>query len=158
MTETAGEGWHLAQINVALAVDDLDSSALSGFVARIEEINALADDAEGFVWRLQTEEGDATGIQAFDDPRMIVNMSVWRDLEALRDFVFRSAHLELLRARADWFHKPAEMHQALWWIPAGDLPTVEDGRDRLAHIRKHGPSEKAFSFARAYPPTAVPDQ
>ena len=112
-------GYWLAQVNVALARHEMDSIHMQGFVSRLEEIDSLADHAPGFVWRLQTEEGDSTSIRVFDDPLMLVNLSVWEDLEALRKFVFKSSHAELLKNRAGWFRKMDTNHLAMWWIPHG---------------------------------------
>ncbi len=143
--------YHLAQINIARAVDDLVSDTLKGFVDRLDEINALADNAKGFVWRLQTVEGDATGIKAFDDPRIIVNLSVWESIEALSDFVYHSQHIELLRARRDWFHKLDQPSQAMWWLPVGSIPTVDEAKERLSMIRQLGPTKDAFNFSGKFP-------
>ena len=105
-------GFHLAQINVARALAPLDDPRLAGFVARLDEINALADRSPGFVWRLQSDSGNATDIQVSDDPLTIVNMSVWRDLDSLFAYVYRSDHLQVMAQRRQWFEKPAG---ALTW-------------------------------------------
>ena len=139
---------HLAQINIAQAHDAMDSKIMQGFVDRLDEINALADQAPGFIWRLQTEDGDATGIQAFDNPSIIVNISVWKDIESLKNYVYKSLHVELVRDRDAWFDKIPEMHQALWWVPAGHIPSIEEGKKMLSHIQEHGTSQTAFTFAR----------
>ena len=137
---------HVAQVNIALPRQALDSPALAEFVANLEPVNALADAAPGFVWRLQDESGDATAIQAFDDERLIINMSVWESVEALWDFVYDGGHLEVMRRRREWMTKLAEMHMALWWVPAGHIPTIEEAKDRLDHLREHGPTADAFTF------------
>lgn len=141
----------LAQVNIALPREPLDSLALAEFVANLEPVNALADSAPGFVWRLEDESGDATSIKAFDDERLIINMSVWESIEALWSFVYDGGHLEVMRRRREWMIKLAESHQALWWLPAGEIPTIEDARDRLEHLRAHGPSAYAFTFKQRYP-------
>ncbi len=146
------ENFHLAEINIARAVDDLESDTMAGFVARLDEINALADRSPGFVWRLQTEEGDATALRVFDDPRLIINMSVWADLESLKRYVYQSVHVELLKNKAEWFGRMAESHLAMWWVPAGHLPTVEEGKERLEMIRRHGPGAGAFTFSHPWQP------
>ena len=143
--------YHLAQINIGKAVAGLDSPLMAGFVSRLDEINSLAEAAPGFVWRLQSDAGDATSIRVFDDPDIIINMSVWTSPDALKTFVYRTVHLELLRGRAAWFKRLGEQHQATWWIPAGHLPTAEEGRDPLPHLRKHGPTETAFTLASPFP-------
>jgi len=142
--------YHLAQINIAKAKDSMDSDVMKGFVDRLDEINKLADESPGFIWRLQTEEGDATSIQAFDDPSMIVNMSVWESTEALKKFVYKSLHVELIRDREAWFDKIASAHQVLWWVPAGHIPSVEEGKEKLELLQLKGPSKEAFTFARNY--------
>ncbi len=142
--------YHLAQLNIAQAQDTMDSRTMQGFVERLDEINALADHSPGFVWRLQTAEGDATSIQAFDDPLLIVNMSVWTDLESLKNYVYKTNHVELIRDRSAWFHKLTKSHQVLWWVPIGHLPTVEEGKARLQHLDENGSSESAFTFAKPF--------
>ena len=142
--------FHLAQINIAEAKETMDSATMKGFVGRLDEINALADQSPGFVWRLQTDEGDATAIQAFENPRVIVNMSVWENIESLRNFVYKSLHVELIRDRDAWFNKIQEMHQALWWIPAQLIPSIEEGKEKLNHLQSNGISKTAFTFAKSF--------
>ncbi len=142
---------HIAQVNVSLPIEPLDSDRLADFVAALEPINALADAAAGFVWRLQTEDGNATAIRVLDDNRLIVNMSVWESIEALGEFVFRSAHTDVMRRRREWFVPMRESMTALWWIPAGTTPTVADAEQRLRHLRTHGPTPHAFTFRAPYP-------
>jgi hypothetical protein len=146
--------YHFAQINIARAVADLDSPLMAGFVARLNEINTLAESAPGFVWRLQSEAGDATSIRVFDDPRILVNMSVWEAAEDLKSFVYRTAHVELIRDREAWFSRLSEQHQAAWWIPAGYRPTAEEGRDRLLQLREQGPTASAFTVVKPFPKPA----
>ena len=142
--------FHLAQVNIAQLLAPLDDPQLAGFVARLDEINALADGSDGFVWRLQTEAGDATSLRVFDDDRLLVNLSAWRSVEALQQYVYRTVHAELIRQRAAWFERLGRPHYALWWIPAGTLPTVDEAKRRLAHLDAHGPSPQAFQFHRRY--------
>jgi hypothetical protein len=150
----ATEDWHIAQVNIAVLRAPLDAPELAGFVAQLEPINALADAAPGFVWRLQTDDGDATGIRAFRDDRIIVNLTVWRTIGQLADYVFASRHAEVLRRRREWFEKMAEAHLALWWIPAGTIPTVEEAERRLALLRERGPSPDAFTLRQRFPTPA----
>jgi Domain of unknown function (DUF3291) len=144
--------WHVAQVNLALPREPLDSPALADFVANLEPVNALADAAPGFVWRLEDETGDATSIRAFDDERLIINMSVWESLEALWSFVYDGRHLEVMRRRRDWMTRIAETHQALWWLPAGELPEIAEAKLRLAHLARHGPTAHAFTFKQRFGP------
>lgn len=139
-------GFHLAQINVARALAPLDTPKLAGFVARLDEINALADRSPGFLWRLQSDSGNATDIQVSDDPQFIVNMSVWQDLDALFAYVYRSDHLQVMAQRSRWFAKMVTPFMALWWVPAGTLPSVDDGMARLAMLERRGATPEAFTF------------
>lgn len=144
--------YHLAQINIARMRAPLDDPLMAGFVARLDEMNALADDAPGFVWRLQDELNNATNIQVFDNPRLIVNVSVWESIEALFEYTYRSGHIELLRARKDWFEPLGSPPLAMWWLPAGEIPTAEEGKQRLALLAKNGPSAEAFTFQQKFQP------
>jgi hypothetical protein len=119
-------------------------------VALLDPINAVADEAPGFVWRLQTEDGNATAIRAFGDDRLIVNMSVWESIDHLADFVYRSAHVEVMRRRREWFER-IRLFMTLWWVPAGHLPKVAEAEERLEHLRAHGPTPFAFTFKSRFP-------
>jgi hypothetical protein len=143
--------WNLAQINVGRIREPLDTPLLAGFVAALEPINALADASPGFVWRLVGEGDDATSLRPYpDDDMMLVNMSVWASLEALTRFVYRSAHTEVMRQRRQWFHQ-MDIMLALWWVPAGHIPTVAEGIERLRHLERHGSTAHAFSFRAPFP-------
>jgi len=133
----------------------IDDPMLAGFVARLDEINRLADDAPGFVWRLQTAEGDATAIRAFDDDRILVNLSVWRSIRELKDFVYRTAHHDVMRQRASWFDRAAEAYLALWWVDEGHQPSVDEAKDRLEELRRLGPTAEAFTFRQVFDPADV---
>ena len=151
------EGFHLAQVNIALPREPLDTPALADFVALLEPVNALADSAPGFVWRLQTDEGDATSIRAFDDERLIINMSVWESVEALWAFVYSGEHLAVMRRRREWMERIEATYLALWWIRAGTLPTVEEAKERIELLSERGPSAEAFTFKQRFlAPPAVP--
>ncbi len=150
--------YHLAQLNIGRLLAPLDSPQLAGFVARLADINARADAAPGFVWRLQTEDGDATAFRPYEDERILMNMSVWESFESLREFVYRTAHVEVMRQRRGWFESLAEAYLVLWWVPAGHRPTVNEAKDRLEHLRQHGESAHAFSFRRPFPaPNQTPE-
>ena len=142
--------YHLAQINIALAKAEMDTETMKGFVSRLDEINETADKAEGFVWRLQTEDGDSTAIRVFNEPLLLVNMSVWESIDALKNFVYKSAHVELIRDRQGWFHKYVEAHQALWWIPVDHIPSIEEAKEKLEAIQKHGPTATSFHFGKPF--------
>jgi Domain of unknown function (DUF3291) len=144
--------FHLAQVNIGRLRAPLDDPIMEGFRSQLDPINALADGSPGFVWRLQTEEGNATSIRPFDDERMAINLSVWESLDALQQFVYKSAHVGPLRDRKEWFEPIEGPILALWWIPAGQIPTVADAKERLSLLRERGPSVDAFTFGTAFPP------
>src|SRR3954452_6212789 len=144
--------FHLAQVNISRLLAPLDSELLSDFVAALEPVNARADTASGFVWRLQTEDGDATGIRVFDDAQLIVNLTLWTDLESLGDFVYGQSHAAVMRGRRKWFERPTEAMVALWWVPAGSLPTPHEAEDRLRTLRGLGPTPAAFTLRTPFPP------
>ena len=124
---------------------------LADFVAGLEPVNALADAAPGFVWRLQTDDGDATAIRPYDDERVMVNMSVWESLDTLKAFVHADEHRTYLVRRRQWFERMDQPITALWWVPVGHVPTVAEAKDRLALLERVGPSPAAFTFRTAFP-------
>ncbi|HEV8360079.1 MAG TPA: DUF3291 domain-containing protein [Candidatus Thermoplasmatota archaeon] len=143
---------HLAQFNIARAIAPLDDPRLADFIARLDEINKLAEASPGFVWRFTAPGGQSsTYVQASDDPRMLVNLSVWASVEALRDFAYRSSHAELLRARRRWFEPAQGPTLAMWWLPAGALPTLDESKARLAVLAERGPTPDAFTFRQSFP-------
>ena len=146
--------WHLAQLNVGRLLAPLESETLAGFVAALEPINALADGHPGFVWRLQTDAGDATSIRPTEDDLFLINMSVWSSLETLRAFVYTTAHVQVLRQRRAWFEQLATSHMVLWWVPAGHIPTIEEGLSQLDRLRQDGPTPAAFTFRAPFEPQA----
>jgi Domain of unknown function (DUF3291) len=147
--------YHLAQVNIARAREPLGAPLMAPFVKRLDEINALAEASPGFVWRLVAESGTTTSYATAGDPQLIVNMSVWESLDALREFAFRGGHADVMRRRAEWFEPMSKAHLALWWIPAGHQPTMSEARERLGHLRARGEGPAAFTFRRPYP---MPDQ
>ena len=151
--------YHLAQLNVGTARGATDSPMMAGFMAGVEPVNALADAAPGFVWRLQ--DGDGPGATALRPcgPDLMVNMSVWETLAALRDFVYRNGpHLDYMRRRREWFHRLSEQHFVLWWVPAGHIPTLDEALSRLELLRRNGPSPLAFTFREIHGPAFLPCQ
>ncbi|MFD8059776.1 DUF3291 domain-containing protein [Streptomyces cyaneofuscatus] len=153
-TETDFAQHELAQVNIARLRFPLDSTELKEFVDGLDPVNAVADQAEGFVWRLRSESGNATDVPVFGDAWLIVNMSVWRDAEALTGFMYAGRHRELMNRRREWFEQIREAMTALWWVPAGERPTVADAEERLLHLREHGPTERAFSLRTRFPAPA----
>lgn len=148
--------YQLAQVNIGRARGEMTDPVMAEFVAQLAEINALADQTPGFVWRLQTEDGDATAVRPYDDARVMINMSVWADLAALRNYVFRSPHAAVMRRRREWFERFERVYVALWWVPAGHRPSVSEAVERLAHLERHGPTALAFSFAEPFGPDGAP--
>ena len=146
--------WHLAQLNTATALYGNDDPRMQPFMEKLDEINALADASDGFVWRLQDEGGNATDIRATDDPYLLINMSVWESVDALFEFTYKSAHAMVMADRQKWFDLPNEAHQVMWWIPAGELPTIDDALERLRQLRANGPTPAAFTFKQRFDPPA----
>ncbi len=147
----------LAQVNVARLCAPLENPALADFVAALDPVNAAADVAPGFVWRLQTEDGNATAVRAFEwdaagSAGVIVNMSVWESADALAAFVYSEAHLQVLRGRRRWFESMSEAYTALWWIRRGTIPSIIEAEHRVRHLRAHGPTPDAFTLRKHFPP------
>lgn len=146
----AGAGtFHLAQLNIGTMVADRDSEQMAEFMNALDAINLLAETTPGFVWRLKDETGNATEISVFDDDTL-VNMSVWEDRESLYSYVYKSGHTHYIGRRKEWFKMPAEAHMVLWWVPAGHQPTPEEAKERLMHLREHGPTDYAFTFKQFF--------
>ena len=144
--------YHLAQINIGRIVAPIDDPQLADFVGNLDRINALADGHPGFVWRFQTDEGNATAVRPWEDDRILLNFSVWKDLESLKDFTYSGPHLEIMRRRREWFERMTDAYVALWWVPAGHKPSVAEAVSRIDHLRQFGPSAEAFTFRQVYPP------
>jgi hypothetical protein len=142
--------YQLAQINVAKLRYPMDDPRIADFANNLERINAVAESAPGFVWRLQDDSGNATHIRAYDDPLIIVNMSVWQSLEALQAFAYRTEHVQFFRRRSEWFEDFGAPYLALWWIAAGAYPTPHEGRKRLDLLAARGPSPEAFTFRERF--------
>jgi Domain of unknown function (DUF3291) len=143
---------HLAQLNIGRLRAPLEDPRIDGFRTNLARINALAEASPGFVWRLQDESGDATGIKLFDDDLEIINLTVWTSIEALADFAYRSGHVEILRRRREFFEVPTQPILCLWWIPEGTLPTSTEAQARLEHLCAHGPTPIAFTFRQRFEP------
>jgi heme-degrading monooxygenase HmoA len=147
--------YQLAQINISRLLAPLDHPQISDFVAQLAPVNALADISPGFIWRLQSESGNATDLAYNDDPFVIVNMSVWESLESLRAFTYQSHHLQVFRDRSQWFEKSELPMYCLWWVAEGHVPTIAEGRERLEHYQKHGSTPFAFWFSQWFPAPSV---
>lgn len=147
--------FQLAQLNIGRILGPMDSPTMAGFAARLNDINALADTAPGFVWRLQDEAGNATALRPFEDDWLLVNMSVWESIAALKTFTYQTVHAEVMRKRRQWFEPHTEMYFCLWWIPAGHIPTVQEAKERLDYMQAHGETPHAFTFRKTYEPDAL---
>ena len=151
--------YELAQLNVALMKEPLESPTMADFVNNLDRINALAESSPGFVWRLKTEGGDATALRPMGEDTL-VNLSVWKDVPSLNSFVYQSAHVEIMRRRKEWFERMKEAWVVLWWVPKGHRPTVQEAIAKLELLRSKGPTEQAFTFKKAFaaPDAARPSQ
>ena len=148
---TRNSNFQLAEINIARALHPLDDPRLADFVRQINAVNELAERSPGFVWRLVGDAGEPSSyVRAFPDPHMLVNMSVWESIEALHAYVYRSGHVEVVRARRNWFETMREPWLAMWWVPRGTIPTIEEGKARLEHLRREGTSAHAFTFKQPF--------
>jgi len=149
--------YELAQLNIGIIKGPIDGPVMAEFVANLDRINALAERTPGFIWRLQTEEGNATAIRPYpENENMAVNMSVWRDVESLNKYVYSSEHVQIMRRRREWFEKMDQAFLVLWWVPRGHRPTIEEAKTRLGVLRAKGPTKEAFTFRQAFPPPDAP--
>jgi len=142
--------FHLAQLNIARMLAPIDSPVMADFVANLDRINGIAENSTGFVWRLKDDSNNATSIRIFDDDFLIVNMSVWQNVDALFQYVYQSGHVEIFKRRTEWFEKMPEMHMVLWYVPVGSTPSVADAVERLTHLRLQGETPYAFSFKKRF--------
>lgn len=145
-------GYELAQYNIAWIVAPLDSPVMADFTNNISAINRLAEEAPGFVWRHQTEDGDSTSVRVRDDYRIIINFSVWKDAESLFQYAFYSGHTDYYRRRNEWFTHEDQPYAVLWWVPEGHRPSVEEAEAKLAELKANGPGPGAFTFKKRFPP------
>jgi Domain of unknown function (DUF3291) len=143
--------FHIAQVNVGRLVAPVEAPEVAEFMAALDPINALADASPGFLWRLQDDgTGDATSIRVFDDESILINMSVWESIDSLFEFVYKSRHVDYFRRRREWFERFGATYLALWWVPVGTIPDVEDAKARLEHLEERGPTPYAFTFKRRF--------
>lgn len=141
----------IAEFNQASLKKPIDHLDNEEFVANLSRINSLAETSPGFIWRLIDENGyGATQIQAYQDPRIIINLSVWKDINSLYNYTYKSAHNEIFSRRREWFEKSNQSH-VLWWIPENTVPTLEEGIKRLNNLKQHGANPYAFTMHHSYP-------
>jgi hypothetical protein len=144
--------YHLAQVNIGKILAPMDSPQMAGFKNNLDRINSLAEKSEGFVWRLKDDSNNATSIKVFDDDFIIINMSVWKNMESLYQYVYQSDHSNYLKRRKEWFEKMPEMYMALWYVPELHIPNSSEATERLFYLRKNGESPFAFGFKNKYTP------
>ena len=142
--------FHLAQVNIARMLGPIDSPIMAEFVANLDPINTLAEKSDGYIWRLKDDSNNATSIKVYDDDFIIVNMSVWQSIDHLFSYVYHSDHVQFFRKRKEWFEKMPQQYMALWYIPVGYYPTVEDAINRLNYLREHGETPYAFTFKKRF--------
>lgn len=138
--------YNLAQINIAKMLAPLDDPIMADFVNNLDRINAMADKAKGFVWRLHGEDENATAVKAFEDTSLLINMSVWKDMDSLFNFTYQSGHIEVFKRKKEWFSKMKMLHMAFWFVPVGHIPTPQEAKERLNHVNKFGETPHAFTF------------
>ena len=146
--------YYLAQLNLGLFKAPLDAAEMSEFAAALEPINAIAESTPGFIWRLKADDGASSSfvdVPGRADPLWAPNMSVWEDFESLKHFMYKSGHASYLRRRSEWFQNPGRPINVLWWIPAGEIPTLVDAVERLDYLTEHGPSERGWSLTKPFP-------
>ncbi|GHO49482.1 DUF3291 domain-containing protein [Ktedonospora formicarum] len=148
--------YQLAQVNIGRMRAPLSDPLMEGFVNQLEPINALADNSPGFVWRLQSSEGDATSLRVYEDDMILINLSVWSSLRELSDFIYASAHRDVMKQRRQWFERFEGVYIALWWVPEGHIPTAEEAKERLEHLQEHGPTSYAFTYKQPFAPADSP--
>jgi hypothetical protein len=147
--------FHLAQLNIARAHAALDDPIMADFVAQLDAINAEAERSPGFVWRLKGDGGESSSyLRAYPDPLLLVNLTVWESVDALHAYTYRSGHAAVFRRRKEWFEPSERPYVVLWWLPAGQLLSVEEGKARLEHLWEHGPTPFAFTFRQQFAPPA----
>jgi hypothetical protein len=143
---------HLAQVNIAKMKDPIDSPMMADFVNNLDRINALAENSEGFIWRLKDEDNNATSVKVFDNDFLIINLSVWENAELLKNYVYNSLHVEILKRKKEWFEKMDQMHMALWYVEKGIFPSPIEAKEKLEYLREHGETPLSFSFKSKFIP------
>jgi len=143
--------YHIAQFNIAKSLAPLDDPKMADFVSELDRVNKLADKTSGFVWRLQGANGEAaTSINPYDDNSILINYSVWEDIQSLHEYTYSGEHMEIFKQRKKWFGKLEGFKLVMWWIPAGTIPTIEEGQAKLAYLNEHGVTPQAFTFSKQF--------
>lgn len=144
------EEYHIAQVNIGRILGPMDGPIMADFAAWLDPINAIADKAPGFVWRLQSESGNATDFRVFGEEWMLLNMSVWKDIDSLFRYVYASEHVDVMRRRNEWFERLQEAFMCLWWVPEGHIPTPQEAEAKILYLREHGPTPLSFTFKKRF--------
>ncbi len=148
--------WHIAQLNIGMMMGkNIDDPVMKEFVAQLDAINALAEQSNGFIWRLKSDEGNATSYNPYQDERIIINFSVWQNVEALKNFVYKSAHTAVMKDRKKWFENFGQAYYAVWNIPEGYIPSLDEAVERLAFLQQRGPTSYAFDFKNIFEPASL---
>jgi len=143
--------YQIAEINIArMKGVNINDPIMNEFVENLDRVNNLAENSEGFVWRLKDDNNDATSFNPYNDEQVIVNMSVWETIESLETFVYKTFHTDFLKRRKEWFHSYGKVYTAMWWIPKGEFPTIQEGVDKLDSLQKNGASEAVFDFRNTF--------
>ncbi len=146
--------YHIAQINIVEARYPLTDPRMKGFVDQLPKVNAEGENSPGFVWILKDETETAVNFVIFNNPDILVNLSVWETIAALKDFIYKGDHLKAFIRRKEWFLPMKKSHLALWWIPKGYIPTLAEAEQKLEKLWTEGPSAEAFTFRKMFPPPA----
>lgn len=147
--------WHLAVVNIAKPKYPLDSEGMAEFMENLDRINAIGDNSPGAVWRYEDESGAATDTRVFEDPDLLINFTIWESVESLKDYVYTGDHLDFFKRRSLWFHDDLALPTVvMWWTPAGTIPGIDEARDKVEYLAKHGPTVDAFTFAKRFAPRA----
>ena len=143
--------YHIAQINIGRIRYETDDPRMADFMDNLDRINDLAERSDGFVWRLKDDTNNATNIRLYDDPQLLLNMSVWRTIEDLEAFTYKTVHTRFVERREEWFQPFASAYLALWWVESDRLPTAGEGQEKVAYLESNGPSQLAFTFKDRFP-------
>lgn len=143
------DGCHLAELNVGRLVAPTGDPRVAEFMASLDRINGMGKRMPGFVWMMEGSGEPGTGnteAKIGGDPRFVSNLTVWEDAESLEAFVWNTVHRQFYERRQDWFEVLSDMHFVMWWVEPGHRPTLDEGLERLDHLRKVGPSDHAFGW------------
>ncbi len=148
--------WHLAAFNIARAKFETDDDRMAPFMNALERINKLGDESPGAVWRHSTDDGDSTSVRMFEDPLILINYTIWESVESLQNYTYKTDHVQFLKRRREWFEPVEDLPVlVLWWTPAGTIPTLEQARTKLLHLRDNGPTSEAFTFREPFAPPTI---